>query len=203
RIAMDLEERRHRRLQVGQDLPAHRDQVAASGEPEEVLAWRPRRARARPARGRRDAGRHGHSAATADRTTPSRGCDARAAGRSCVLAAAVRAGLAAAPVADAGRFDGVAAARVADGCLDFDASDFGSGVAACGFEREAPVPPDAPVDALAVIAVAERVWAVVRAALAAARPARACGAGTFDGALVATFAGAFAGALAALPRAAA
>jgi hypothetical protein len=38
---MNLEERRHRCLEVGEDLPAHRDQVATPGEREEVLAGRP------------------------------------------------------------------------------------------------------------------------------------------------------------------
>jgi len=128
----------------------------------------------------------------------------RAADRSSVLAAAVRVDPLAVPRPDVGRFNGVAAAAcVADGCLDFDGAGFASGFAACSFERSEPVPPEARVDALAAVAVADLAWPVVRSVPPTDRPPRACGPETFDGVLAATFAGAFAEALAADPRVAA
>ena len=71
RAAMDLEERRHRRFEVGEDLAAHGDQVALAGELAEVGARR----RGRPGAERQPsggpAGRDTHSDATNACSTPS------------------------------------------------------------------------------------------------------------------------------------
>ena len=83
--AMDLQERRDRRLQVGEDLPADRNEVTLLGEGVEILPGRPGVAHTRPARGRPAAGRHRHSAATVDRATPSRGRCVCVAGSSVLL----------------------------------------------------------------------------------------------------------------------
>src|SRR4029453_18376322 len=72
RSAMDLQERRDGRLEVGQDLTADGNQVAALAQRPKVLARRPRSPASRRRRGLERARAGGHSGFTTDVATSAR-----------------------------------------------------------------------------------------------------------------------------------
>src|SRR5262249_29162561 len=109
RAAVDLQERRHGRLEIGEDLAAHRDQIAARNEGAELVARWPRGPGARSAREASNAGGSDHSAATTERSTPGLGrVDRAVAGAAPVEACPPDGRSVDVPALGAGRPDGAA-----------------------------------------------------------------------------------------------